>query len=325
MLHKTIKRQMDQEVLNRYIAGDATPIEKEEVARWLDADKKNMKEFLAQRKLYDISIWQQKPAVIAKDKISENKKQWTLRTISIELSKIAAIFIIAFTVTYAFLIDRDSSEAASMQTIFVPPGQRAELTLTDGTKVWLNAKTTFTFPNKFMAGSREVKLDGEGYFDVTKDTEKPFIVKTEQYDIKVLGTEFNVTAYSGSSIFETSLLKGSVQVSSPMVNDIISLEPNTRTYLENGTLKKGIIEHNTYFLWKEGLICFYDEPVDKMIEKLELYYDVKIIVQNKELLKNRYSGKFRTKDGVEHVLKVLQLNNKFTYIKNNDLNLITIK
>lgn len=316
---------MDQEVLNRYIAGDATPIEKEEVARWLDADKKNMKEFLAQRKLYDISIWQQEPADIAKDKIWTNKKQWTLRTISIELSKIAAIFIIAFTVTYAFLIDRDSSEAASMQTIFVPPGQRAELTLTDGTKVWLNAKTTFTFPNKFMDGSREVKLDGEGYFDVTKDTEKPFIVKTEQYDIKVLGTEFNVTAYSGSSIFETSLLKGSVQVSSPMVNDIINLEPNTRTYLENGILKKGIIEHNTYFLWKEGLICFYDEPVDKMIEKLELYYDVKIIVQNKELLKNRYSGKFRTKDGVEHVLKVLQLNNKFTYIKDNDLNLITIK
>lgn len=316
---------MDQEVLNRYIAGDATPIEKEEVARWLDANKKNMKEFLAQRKLYDISIWQQEPADIAKDKIWTNKKQWTLRTISIELSKIAAIFIIAFTVTYAFLIDRDSSEAASMQTIFVPPGQRAELTLTDGTKVWLNAKTTFTFPNKFMAGSREVKLDGEGYFDVTKDTEKPFIVKTEQYDIKVLGTEFNVTAYSGSSIFETSLLKGSVQVSSPMVNDIINLEPNTRTYLENGILKKGIIEHNTYFLWKEGLICFYDEPVDKMIEKLELYYDVKIIVQNKELLKNRYSGKFRTKDGVEHVLKVLQLNNKFTYIKDNDLNLITIK
>lgn len=316
---------MDQEVLNRYIAGDATPIEKEEVARWLDADKKNMKEFLAQRKLYDISIWQQESALIAKDKKSMSKKHWTLRTIAIELSKIAAIFIIAFTVTYAFLMDRNSSEAASMQTIFVPPGQRAELTLTDGTKVWLNAKTTFTFPNKFMAGSREVKLDGEGYFDVTKDTEKPFIVKTEQYNIKVLGTEFNVTAYSGSSIFETSLLKGSVQVSSPKADNIINLEPNTRTYQENGTLKKGIIEHSTYFLWKEGLICFYDEPVDKMIEKLQLYYDVKIIVQNKELLKNRYSGKFRTKDGVEHVLKVLQLNNKFTYIKDTDLNLITIK
>ena len=98
-----------------------------------------------------------------------------------------------------------------------------------------------------------------------------------------------------------------------------------RTYEENGILKKDTIKHENYFLWKEGLICFYDEPVDKMIEKLQLYYDVKIDVQNKSLLKNRYSGKFRTKDGVEHVLKVLQLNNKFSYEKDNDLNLITIK
>ncbi len=168
-------------------------------------------------------------------------------------------------------------------------------------------------------------MDGEGYFDVAKDAEKPFTVKTEKYDIRVLGTEFNVTAYSASSNFETSLLKGSVEVSSSDTHTTVRLEPNTRTYIENGKLKKGIIEHDTYFLWKEGLICFYDEPVGKMIEKLELYYDVKIDVQNKELLRNRYSGKFRTKDGVEHVLKVLQLKNKFTYTKDNDLNLIIIK
>ena len=98
-----------------------------------------------------------------------------------------------------------------------------------------------------------------------------------------------------------------------------------RTYEENGILKKDTIEHENYFLWKEGLICFYDEPVDKMIKKLQLYYDVKIDVQNKTLLNNRYSGKFRTKDSVEHVLKVLQLNNKFSYEKDNDRNLITIK
>lgn len=212
-----------------------------------------------------------------------------------------------------------------MQTIFVPPGQRAELTLTDGTKVWLNAKTTFTFPDKFTANNRRVTLDGEGYFDVTKNPEKPFIVNTERYDIKVMGTEFNVTAYSGSSVFETSLLKGAVEVFSPAKNTKVSLEPHMRTYEENGILKKDTIEHENYFLWKEGLICFYDEPVDKMIKKLQLYYDVKIDVQNKTLLNNRYSGKFRTKDGVEHVLKVLQLNNKFSYEKDNDRNLITIK
>lgn len=312
---------MNLEMLHRYIAGDATPEEKEEVTRWLDADKKNMKEFLAQRKLYDISIWQQELTIPSATK----QKQWTLRTISIELTKIAAIFILAFTVLYSFLMNKDSSDPAIMQTIFVPPGQRAELTLTDGTKVWLNAETTFTFPNKFTANTRNVTLDGEGYFNVTRDTEKPFLVQTEKYNIKVLGTEFNVTAYSGSPVFETALLKGAVEVSSPATYSKVYLKPNTRTYERNGELRTGIIEHQSYFLWKEGLICFFDEPVGKMIEKLELYYDVKIDVRNTELLKNRYSGKFRTKDGVEHVLKVLQLRHRFTYTKDNDLNLITIK
>lgn len=315
---------MDQNILHRYIAGDSTQQEKEEVVRWLDADKKNMKEFLAERKLYDISIWQKEQIRVA-GKVAPDKKQQTLRTVAIGFSKIAAIFILAFTLAYTFLLDKKTTEPASMQTIFVPPGQRAELTLTDGTKVWLNAKTTFTFPNKFTADNRNVTLDGEGYFDVTKDPQKPFVVKTKQYDIKVLGTEFNVTAYSASSSFETSLIRGAVEVSSPLSHTKIELQPNTRTYTENGILKKGAIEHESYFLWKEGLICFFDEPVGKMIEKLELYYDIKIDVQNKELLKNRYSGKFRTKDGVEHVLKVLQLSNKFTYTKDNDLNLITIK
>lgn len=315
---------MNQELLNKYIAGDATPEEKEEVARWLDTDKKNMKEFLALRKLYDISIWQQEQTPVAKDNLSLGNKRWTLRSASFELAKVAAIFILAFTIVYSFLINEDN-DSAKMQTIFVPPGQRAELTLTDGTKVWLNAKTTFTFPDKFTANNRRVTLDGEGYFDVTKNPEKPFIVNTERYDIKVMGTEFNVTAYSGSSVFETSLLKGAVEVFSPAKDTKVSLEPHMRTYEENGILKKDTIEHENYFLWKEGLICFYDEPVDKMIKKLQLYYDVKIDVQNKTLLNNRYSGKFRTKDGVEHVLKVLQLNNKFSYKKDNDRNLITIK
>lgn len=315
---------MNQELLNKYIAGDATLEEKEEVARWLDADKKNMKEFLALRKLYDISIWQQEQTPVAKDKLSLGNKRWTLRSASFELAKVAAIFILAFTIVYSFLINEDN-DSAKMQTIFVPPGQRAELTLTDGTKVWLNAKTTFTFPDKFTANNRRVTLDGEGYFDVTKNPEKPFIVNTERYDIKVMGTEFNVTAYSGSSVFETSLLKGAVEVFSPAKDTKVSLEPHMRTYEENGILKKDTIEHENYFLWKEGLICFYDEPVDKMIKKLQLYYDVKIDVQNKTLLNNRYSGKFRTKDSVEHVLKVLQLNNKFSYEKDNDRNLITIK
>lgn len=308
---------MNKDILQRYIIGEATPTEKEEIARWIEKDKKNLKELLAARKLYDISIWQTNSGQASR------QKRWGIRSAMSELIKIAAIFSLAL-FTFQILQNKED-EGADMQTIFVPAGQRAELTLTDGTKVWLNAKTTFTFPNKFTPDSRDVILDGEGYFNVTKDSKRPFNVKTENYDIRVLGTEFNVLAYSGSPIFETALLEGAVEVFSPETEAYISLEPHTSLYLKDGTLKKRRIEHESYFLWKEGLICFFDEPVDKMIEKLELYYDVTICVQNKDLLSHRYSGKFRSKDGVEHVLKVLQLNNKFTYTKDNDLNLITIQ
>lgn len=312
---------MNQYILQKYIAGDATLEEKAEVTSWLGADKKNMKEFLTLRKLYDISIWQQEnfkanPAA---------RQKRTVKRISMEILKIAAVFIFAFVVVYALQKGKNNVANATMQTVYVPAGQRAELTLTDGTKVWLNAKTTLTFPNHFTDKNRTVILDGEGYFNVTKNTEKPFTVQTQQYNITVLGTEFNVMAYSGSPTFETALLRGAVDVSSLTGKQTVSLKPNTRTYQENGVLKKDSIENINQFLWREGLISFYDEPVEKMIEKLQLYYDVTLKVENKELFKNRYSGKFRSKDGIEHVLRVLQLNNKFIYEKNDDLNLITIK
>ena len=207
----------------------------------------------------------------------------------------------------------------------VPAGQRVELVLADGTKVWLNAKTIFKFPNNFTGKSREVILDGEGYFDVTNDASKPFIVKTEKYNIKVLGTEFNVMAYSGSSIFETDLLRGAVSVYSPGSDKVIQLEPSTRTYLKNGELVKDKIIHENYFLWKEGLMSLHKETIESIIGKLQLYYDIKIIVENKNLLKKQYSGKFRLKDGVEHILRVLQLSNDFTFEKNDELNQIIIK
>lgn len=96
----------------------------------------------------------------------------------------------------------------------MPAGQRAELTLSDGTKVWLNAKTTFSFPDHFDDHQRNVILDGEAYFDVAHNEKSPFVIQTEKYNVKVLGTEFNVRAYKEDEIyaFETALINGSVEI-----------------------------------------------------------------------------------------------------------------
>lgn len=312
---------MEKEIVYKYIIGDASLEEKEAVVRWIDADKENMKEYLALRKLYNLTLWQQESDSVAPEKVSGMRKRSVAWVIGRELLKVAAIFAIA--VSVVSLYNKSESETvreeAVMQTIYVPAGQRAELTLADSTKVWLNAKTTLTFPSHFADGSRNVRLDGEGYFNVTRNENKPFIVETEQYDIEVLGTEFNVHAYKGNTLFETSLLNGSVRIESADHRENILLEPHKKAYAENGQLKTSPITQYDYFLWKDGLICFDDNTINELFEKLQLYFDVKIIIENSRILKQRYTGKFRTCDGVEHVLKTLQLRTKFKYEKKDDL------
>ena len=138
------------------------------------------------------------------------------------------------------------------------------------------------------------------------------------------GTSFNLLAYHTSKIFETSLLEGSVEVLEPETEKGIMLEQNDRICLENNQLVLSKIHHFNYFLWKEGLISFDNESFPEMVKKLELYFDLNIHVQNESINKYRCTGKFRTKDGIEHILKVLQLSNKFNFKIDEKLNTITI-
>lgn len=316
---------MEKSTLQRYIEGNSSQQEKEDIAKWLDADEKNMEEFLQLRTFYDITIWN-------KYQESEDvfnipfKKRIRTKKIILEFSKIAAIFLVAFCSYYFLIPQKKQLEDLTLaaQSIYVPEGQRSEVVLSDGTKVWLNARSSLTFPKHFKDTARIVELSGEAYFDVTHDEARKFIVKTKDYNIKVLGTEFNVIAYAEKNIFETSLIQGSVEVSSKLSEDRIILTPNERVYLTNdGKLATTEIVNYDQFLWKKGIMALENEPVKDILEKLEYYYDVKITMKNNEILTSRYTGKFWIKDGVEQVLRVLQLRHKFNYTI-DEMNNITI-
>lgn len=313
---------MNPELLQKYIAGNATEAEKQRVTEWIQENPENMREYMAQRKLHDMALWRTEPVA---EENSRERKHFSLRGVYMEAAKIAAVLAIVLLGTHYWTGKHQVPEDKTWQSIYVPAGQRAELMLADGTKVWLNSRSTLTFPGSFKGDIRNVKLDGEGYFAVTKNVEQPFIVETNKCNVKVLGTEFNVMAYAADSVWETSLLKGAVEILVPGSNNSgMRLEPNMMASLKGNRLVKGRIKEADYFLWREGLLCFNDISVRDMIEKLKLYYGVDIVVNNTRILKNRYTGKFRTKDGVEHVLKVLKLNNKFTYTKDDETNVITI-
>lgn len=314
---------MEQELLNRYLEGVASPEEKVQVMRWVEQDEKNKSELLAMHRLYDVTVWQ---------RTGEQGGRWPEKSVrrigpvAAAIAGMAASLLLFLGVGWRYVrsTNRQASGSA-VQTLHVPPGQRAELTLADGTGVWLNAGSTLTFPAHFPASAREVCLDGEGYFSVTKNERKPFIVKTSAYRIRVLGTEFNVRAYAGSPLFGVSLLKGAVEVYADSTAQQVSLEPGTRVYVENDRLKKDSIRHYEHLLWKEGIIGFDDEPVERMIELLELYFDTEIRVENESFKQKKYTGKFRAKDGIEHILNVLQLNTRFVYEKDEERNVITIR
>jgi transmembrane sensor len=315
---------MNKELLIKYIEGDCTAREKVDITNWLDSDQDNMREYLALHKLHDIIIWQTSPITQFERKPKEQTFFRSLKSVYIEVIKIAAILVVAIIGSRFLFPGRMADNPVVMQTLNVPAGQRAEITLEDGTKVWLNSKSILTFPNQFTGDTREVNLDGEGFFDVTSSKSKPFLVKTEKFDIKVWGTKFNLMAYSGQGLFETSLLEGSVEVLKSGSHKGVLIRPDERIFLKDNHLVVSPIEHINYFLWKDGIISFEDESFPELVKRLELCFDLKIEVKNEKILSYHCTGKFRTKDGVEHILKVLQLSNKFRYVINDKLNTIVI-
>lgn len=218
------------------------------------------------------------------------------------------------------------NEPVTYEEFHAPAGQRAKVTLHDGTVVWLNARSTLRYPNRFGKIGRKVELNGEAFFDVTHNEELPFIVSTEMVDVEVLGTKFNVFAYKGRDEFSTSLVEGAVKIYKEKdEGNALFMEPNECVKLVENKLVKSTINNADYLLWKEGIYAFDDVPFNDIMKKLELYYDIQIAVNNKTLNTYRFSGKFRQRDGVESVLRTMRKVYPFAYHKDDDLNRITIR
>lgn len=213
-----------------------------------------------------------------------------------------------------------------MNTLYTPAGQRAKLVLQDGTEVWLNAKSKLTYPSRFTGDKRNVMIEGEAFFKVAKDPSRPFIVSTHDVDMKVLGTQFNVYSYPGTGYVQTSLLEGSVCVFfRDKESDGILLEPDQQVTVSKGKMKIEPIRLKAHFLWRDGIYAFENESLINILEKMELYYDVKIIVKDTSLFKDTYTGKFRQRDSLDDVFRVLQQIRKFKVEKETERNIVTLK
>lgn len=319
---------MQKETLYKYFEGIASPEEEEAVYRWLDASSENEEELLKEREFFDAMIF-----AGSADERTEGKKLALnvnkgpfIRPWMREVLKVAAVVAVTVACGLYFYVSEKKELLAAMNTITVPAGQRVNLTLSDGTTVWLNARSEMVYPAVFSGAKREVKLDGEGYFEVKHDKESPFVVHTRKCDIEVLGTKFNVEAYSDSEEFSTSLMEGSVKVTdNSAVSASVLLKPDQEVHLKDGRLLVSSIDDYDHFRWRDGLVCFDNIAFHELMKRFEKCYGISIVVENKNLEGYSCSGKFRISDGLDNALRILQRNAKYTFERNEDNSIVYIK
>lgn len=303
---------MKQGLLLKYISGKASQQEKEEVTTWIDADAAHLKEFMSLRKTYDAFLWQDMDEFSARP-----GKTIAWKPVIRGLLQIAAIFILAFGLSYVLLRTFHQPDI-KMQTVYVPAGQRTHVTLADGTTVWVNGKSTLTFPNQFSSNSRTVKLDGEAYFDVHKDPEKQFIVSTaHQSAIKVLGTKFNVKAYREEEEVITTLVEGKVNFEFNYTNQqpqYIVMAPGQKLiyYSQNGKTELYTTSGERELAWKDGKIIFRQASLREALEILSDRYNVEFVIRKSVPHDDSFSGTF-TNRSLEQILNFIKASSQIRW------------
>lgn len=207
-------------------------------------------------------------------------------------------------IAYEPLTGGSSNTLPEMNTLYIPRSKKYQLTLADGTKVWLNAETSLRFPSAFSSSSRVVELKGEAYFEVAGNKEKPFRVITDKVTVEVLGTHFNINAYTGEAMVKTTLLQGAVRLLDK--NSVMVLKPGEEGTTGGERLIKGMATGTEATAWKDGYFIFRENTIDEIMKQLARWYDVEVVYSGQPK-QDRFGGMYSRSKTLPELLKALEL------------------
>jgi len=319
----------------KYILGQASEEEAMAVREWIALSKSNEADFVQLYETWHQSLYAHPELIdteqaykdfLAKTADKRHVKRWHRSWPGIAA---AAIFLL---VCLSGLFYYQKFESNPWNIVKTRKGETRKMTLPDGTLVWLNAGTTFRYQKDFGKTSRSVYLNGEAYFDIASgNTDKPFLVYTDNYVIHDIGTVFNVRAYSDEQVFETAVMEGQISVEgrrSSIAREkqvVINEKQALKIRTASGNIAGGEVEKSVanigetinvvdldasqirgYNGWKDNLLLFEDRTFSELSKALERKYDVSIEIEDEELQYLKYTGSFKDIKSVEEVLEIIK-------------------
>lgn len=325
ILHLTIELMKKMEsnenihqLIIRLFSDEADAAEKRTISDWLSQSAENTKLYNDLKEIWlsagvrsNADQYHLEDAIREfREKIAEPKLQQKTNLSLITFLKYAAIVVLFLGLPISYYLGTQKSTAQqSMTTITCAFGDKSTITLPDSTKVWLNSGSKLTFNSDFKREGRKVILEGEAYFSVTKDKKNPFRVKTTGVDIEVLGTEFNLKAYPDDELVSTTLVEGSLQISSN--NQKTTIKPNQKQVFDKKTGKmtlKELTDTSNDTDWKDGRLIFRNESLEELKPKLERWFDVDIVFADENVKHRRFTGVLE-RESILEVVSYFDLSN----------------
>ena len=323
--------EIDEEVLVAFLKGELDAAQAAAVEAWYDRSAANRR-MLGQ--VYYILYVSDRINDAAGIDVERSLRQFKRRmhagrrislrrsAVRIAAAAVIAAVLLAGGLTTVLL----SKRLAQPVTVVTQLGERSQVVLPDGTKVWLNSSSSVEYVALFFSRQRRVKMEGEAYFEVEHDRRAPFVVSTNGLDIEVLGTRFNIRNDDNEHRVTTVLLEGAVKAyASGREQASVRLHPAQQLVFDTRTHAMRLTDcpsAERSINWIDGRFCFEHDTFGEIVAELKRYYNVDIRFMDNRLRDMRFSGNFRVEDGIYHIMSVLQLTYKFNYrIAGNDIEL----
>lgn len=319
--------KLDEDIIIRYLENRCSGDDFVRINEWMKESEKNAGELFRMEEVYQLGKFPfDSDGLVANAERRLNKrleqenrqkqKRFRMRNTLRYAAAIAAVLVLAAGFSY-YLSRGETTELTMASTTY---GQVREIVLPDGTKVWLNHSSVLQYPRTFEGEERHVYLEGEAYFEVMRNHEKPFTVKSSAMDVKVLGTSFNMKCRPDNNVAETTLIEGEVEVKDRERRGMIALLPGQKVVLNRltGRMQVKQVDAKMEIVWHDDLIPFDKSSIFQIAAVLERFYGVKIILSPDVDSTKTYSGVLKKKDSIESVLNSLRNSIPFNYKKDDN-------